>query len=154
MIKGLEACELCGKHDKLKDVIIEGTTLSVCSKCAEFGNVVVIPKKREIESVVPRRIVIEEDVEIIKSDYPDLIRNARENMGLRQEELAQKIAEKESVIHHLESGELKPTIALARKLERFLKIELVEVYTENKNKRINFVDSSLTIGDLIKMKKR
>ena len=35
-----------------------------------------------------------------------------------------KINEKPSVISHLEAGSIKPTDALARKLEHFLKIEL------------------------------
>lgn len=44
--------------------------------------------------------------------------------GLSQEELGMKINEKPSVIHHLETGSMKPSDALARKLEHYLKIQL------------------------------
>jgi ribosome-binding protein aMBF1 (putative translation factor) len=45
-------------------------------------------------------------------------------MGLSQEDLGRKINEKPSVISHLETGSMKPSDALARKLEHALKIEL------------------------------
>ena len=75
------------------------------------------------------------------------------NLNLKQEELAQKIAEKVSVIHKVESKHLRPSLALAKKLEHFLNIKLIEKYKEEKTKTLDFTDSALTIGDLIKFKK-
>jgi putative transcription factor len=60
----------------------------------------------------------------LTTDYPKIIKSARELLGLSQEELAQKINEKTSVISHLETGSMKPDDALARKLEHYLKIQL------------------------------
>jgi putative transcription factor len=65
----------------------------------------------------------EPDMELT-TDYPKIIKSARELLGLSQEELAQKINEKTSVISHLETGSMKPDDALARKLEHYLKIQL------------------------------
>ena len=65
----------------------------------------------------------EEDL-ILREDYSRLIKNARELMGITQEELGRRINEKPSVISHLETGSMKPDDALARKLEHFLKIQL------------------------------
>jgi putative transcription factor len=66
-----------------------------------------------------------EDQEVeLTSDYPKIIKGARELLGLSQEELGMKINEKTSVISHLETGSMKPDDALARKLEHFLKIQL------------------------------
>ena len=45
--------------------------------------------------------------------------------NLSQEELGLKINEKSSVIRTLESGKLKPTDTLAKKIERFLKIKIL-----------------------------
>jgi len=154
MIKDFQPCELCGKRDNLKNAIIEGTSLAVCSKCVEFGNVVVIPEKKEEIRRVSRRIEIEPETELINPEYSKMIKGAREKSGLKQEELAKKIAEKESVIHHLESGQLEPSFALARKLEMFLKIKLIEIYREERKKSLDFSDSSLTVGDLLKLKKK
>ena len=53
------------------------------------------------------------------------MRKARELRNLSQEELGLKINEKSSVIRTLESGKLKPTDTLAKKIERFLKIKIL-----------------------------
>ncbi len=60
----------------------------------------------------------------LRSDYAKAIKSARELLGLSQEEIGMKINEKPSMIHHLETGTMKPDDALARKLEHFLKIQL------------------------------
>ena len=154
MREKLDPCELCGKHDRLKHAIIEGVILAVCSKCSTFGKAIILPKNKKEDSRIPRKIPIENTVEIITTQYPKLIKDSRERLNLKQGELAQKISEKESVIQHLESGSLEPSFNLARKLERFLNIKLIEEYSEPSDKTINLADSSLTIGDLIKMKKK
>jgi putative transcription factor len=98
----------------------------------------------------------EEVTEEIVDDYNIRIKRARELRLLTQEGLARAIAEKESAIHKLESGQLKPNIKLANKLEQFLNIKLTEEHKEekkqDKKKTIDLKDDSLTIGDLIKFK--
>jgi len=66
--------------------------------------------------------------------------------------LAQALAEKESVIHQLETGKLKPSFRLAKKLAVFLNIDLIESVESNKNikKDVNLKSESVTIGDLLK----
>ena len=92
-----------------------------------------------------------EPIEIVES-YPDVIRKGREKKGLKQEELAQQITEKESVIHKLETGHLKPRLKLAKKLEIFLGIELVQNHEDNFGKKVDLKNKTLTIGDLINIK--
>jgi putative transcription factor len=65
----------------------------------------------------------EQQVELTQ-DYSKIIKGARELLGLSQEELGMKINEKPSVISHMETGSMKPSDALARKLEHFLKVQL------------------------------
>ncbi len=151
-----KVCELCGKfNDNLIEAIVEGAVVSVCKSCSNFGHVILIEKP--INQEIPKRkIVIEkepEEFEIIVNNYAQEVKQAREKLDLKQEELAQKIAEKISVIHKIESGHLKPSLALAKKLEHFLNIKLIEKYKEEKTKTVDFTNSSLTIGDLIKFKK-
>jgi putative transcription factor len=62
----------------------------------------------------------------VREDYPSILRAAREAMGLTQEQLGMKVNEKSSVIAKLESGKLKPSIPLAKKLEHVMKVHLVE----------------------------
>ena len=148
----LEPCELCGKSSKLVDAVIEGSMLSVCNNCAKFGDIVVIPKKQEITP--PRKVRIEEFPEVISPEYPKKIKSAREKLDFTQKELALKVAEKESTIHQLESGKMKPTMTLAKKLENYLKIVLIEEYPSQEKSSLNFSDPKLTIGDVLNLKKK
>lgn len=147
----MASCEMCGKERELIDAVVEGSVLKVCKECSKHGKAVpiykpeIVEEKREIE----KEII--EDVEVIVDDYFYLIKKAREKKGLKQEELAKDIGEKESVIHQVESQKMKPNFKLARKLEVYLGIKLMDkVPRANVKKEIDFKDESLTIGDLLK----
>lgn len=154
MLKNLEPCDLCGKRSKLTEAIVEGTIVSVCNNCLSFGNPITLEHKKEPETKIQRKIKIENAEEIILPNYMQLIKEAREKLELTQKELAKKIAEKESLIHQLESGHLKPTIDFAKKLEKSLDIKIIEVYKEPEKRVVNLSDPGLTIGDLLKLKKK
>ena len=72
---------------------------------------------------------------------------------MKQEELAKKINEKESRLHKIESGHFTPSLRLARKLEKFLKITLVEQVAEDTSPLEKSKSESLTLGDFIKVRK-
>ncbi len=140
-------CEICGKSANLSKVIIEGSLLNVCENCAKFGKAIIVKQ----EKAKPIKKQTSEIISIINPNYPAIIKNAREKLDMRQEELAKKIDEKLSMIHKLETGHLQPTILLAKKLERFLNISIVEIYEET-HEKLNLKDSTLTIGDLVNVK--
>lgn len=150
----MPSCDMCGKdYDELVDAIVEGSMMKVCLDCSKHGSV--IPIQQEIvEKKIERKKDLEEEsyVDVITDEYPNIIKKAREKKGLTQEDLAKSIAEKESVIHQLESGNLKPSMKLAKKLSVFLDVDLVETVKQDrkKEKDINFKDKTLTVGDLLK----
>lgn len=149
------ACDMCGTDTFLLRAVIEGSELKVCKNCAKYGRVLgkvqieTRHKAKKIEKAQEPEII-----EIVIDEYAKIIKEAREALGLKQEELAQKLAEKESVIHHMESDEFKPPIALARKLEKFLHIKLVENYEDDFNASASEKDGTVTIGDFIKIRKK
>ena len=51
-------------------------------------------------------------------DYAKRIKNARTNSKLNQEQFAQKLNEKPSLLRRIESGKVEPTIKLAEKIEK------------------------------------
>jgi putative transcription factor len=61
---------------------------------------------------------------MLREDYSKAIKNARETLGITQDELGRRINEKPSMISHLEVGSMKPDDLVAKKLEHFLKIQL------------------------------
>jgi putative transcription factor len=154
----MQYCDLCGRESKLIDAIIEGSLVSVCNLCVKYGEIITLdkPSIKEEKFVKVKQKPIPKDnsiIEIVTENYAEKIKKARENLNLKQIELAKLIAEKESTIHHIESNHLKPSIDTARKLEQFLKIKLVEESKEEKkSSTINFKDEKLTIGDLLKLK--
>ncbi len=66
----------------------------------------------------------EERDELVE-DYNVVLRQARERLGITQEELGNKVNEKPSTIRLVERGSLRPSDSLTRKLEHYLKIELL-----------------------------
>ena len=125
-------CDLCGKtEDRLFKAIIEGVELNVCSVCSKFGKVIGQVKKPVIrETRKPQVAQVEEKVEILVENYPEIIKKKRESMGLGQKDFALRINEKESIVHKIETGHFTPPISLARKLEKALGIKLVEEHEE------------------------
>ncbi|RLF97355.1 TIGR00270 family protein, partial [Thermococci archaeon] len=87
-------------------------------------------------------------------DYSKIIKNARENRKLSQKDLAFKINEKESVIHRLETESMSPSYTLAKKLEKALEIKIIDKISEVEIPKLDTDSKNLTIGDIIKIKKK
>ena len=148
-------CEMCGKDSELFRALVEGTEMNVCRECTSFGKVLkkIVPPSVEKKKI---QIKVEEEPEIVQMiahDYASIVKKARESAGLKQEELAKKLNEKESIIHKIETGHYKPNLAVARKLEKFLNIKLVEEHKVEKTEKTSSDSGSVTIGDLLKLKK-
>ena len=167
-------CELCGKESECtKLVFIEGSQLRVCKECTKFGEGETSGGKgvsKRTESAPSRAMVTErlqarerrmrtkdvyqeETQEELVSDFPKRIREARSAKGLKQEELAAKINERVSVIAKLETGTMRPDDQLIKKLEHELGIKITEKVTLMKPESNSGQGKTLTLGDMIKVKK-
>lgn len=161
-------CEICGKtiQGKVFNVRVEGASVKVCDKCSRFGTDrqswskfgkapiesggVVLPTKPRMSGPPKTK----EEYTLV-DDYHILIRDTRESKGWSQKDLARKINEKESIIHHIETEGFSPSDELIQKLERILNIKL-------KDKSEGGIDitkskqglKETTIGDIIKIKKK
>lgn len=145
-------CELCGREIKYGESIkIEGAVITVCKSCAKMGVRVGKVSTENKPRKIVRRDFPEEDIVI---DYAERIRSAREKLNLKQEELARKINEKDSVIARIESGKMIPSMELAKKLEKFLKISLIEIVPPETPLLKKGGDGPLTLGDVVKIKHR
>ncbi|MEM4576897.1 MAG: multiprotein bridging factor aMBF1 [Candidatus Nezhaarchaeales archaeon] len=151
-------CELCGKPvmGKPVKVWIEGAQLTVCQRCSRYGSIVKTGTATTVRPQVQlKRRGVKLGVEnlVLVNNYSALIRQARESMGLTQADLARLIGEKESIIRRLEGGRMAPTLELARKLEKQLKIRLYEEVHETQEvpRPQSF---QLTLGDVAVIKER
>lgn len=160
-------CELCGKPISRKSykISIEGVVLNVCEKCysrhAKFKISVnrtyqrkdfPKPQQRIFKPKKAKRQFPELEYEVVE-DFAEKIRKAREKLGWSTEVLAQKVREKETVIRRIESGRLTPTLDLARKLEKVLKISLLEPVIEEHQIRSKD-NKDLTLGDIVIIRKK
>jgi len=150
-------CEMCGTENRLFKTDIEGTKLNVCRQCAKFGKVIseafVLADQRKKQKVAPVPQKSSELVQVVADDFSLKMKNARERLGLKQEELAKKMAERVSLIQKMEQGQFTPSIRLARKLENHLRIKLIEQHEEKHEKKFKAKGAKLTIGDMLELKK-
>lgn len=153
-------CEMCGKEADIVEADIEGVELNVCPGCVKFGvqkSVFFGPKKAgELHSnEFSRRKTARSEPELkIAANYSQLIRLARDKRNLNQEDFAKLINERESLVAKWESGLMKPNIDAARRLEKLLRIQLVEEedsisFAAEKRKA-----DELTLGDFVKIRTR
>lgn len=143
---------MCGKEGVLVRALIEGTELNVCGKCAKYGKTLGNVSKPVIHQPKIEKPRSNEPMTVINPNFSNLVKQKREQLGLKQEELAKALSEKESLIQKIESG-VVPSMGLARKLELFLKIKLVEEYREETDSIQKGKTAELTLGDFIKIKK-
>ena len=162
-------CPICGSviWGKGQKVLMEGAKITVCEVCAKYGKKITgsqptskmkfhDEKRREHarKGSFNKRTDMSE-VELV-SDYAKKIKNIRNARGLTQEQFAQKINEKPSLLRRIESGKAEPTIKLAKKIENFYKIKLlkktdeVEVDTRKYMKKA----TGTSLGDIAFIKKK
>lgn len=150
---------MCGSEGEVFRTSIEDVILNVCSQCSKFGKVMSSVKVQEPKEIKKQQIKMarqpeKETIFIIVQDYSEKIKKAREKLGLKQVDFAKKINEKDSVISKLETGGIEPSIKLARKLEKFLNIKLVDEYQESSKALPKTKGKGFTIGDMVKVRKK
>jgi putative transcription factor len=135
-------CELCGQEviDEKKAVLIDGIVFNVCKGCSKRGKPYAAPipisKSKATSSYMigprttsnkntkaMRKIEITDNT-ILNPEFAKLIREARMKKGLTHEQLGAQMNEKANLLRKLETGALKPDELFAKKLQRFLGIQL------------------------------
>ena len=154
-------CEMCGSESAmLSPRKISGSVIRVCSSCGDLGSE---PTHREsighrayVAQTLQNRNIkrrysdLDTEDKVLISNYGEVVRKAREKLGMNHATLASKISEKKSIVTSVESGNMRPNEKLIKKLENFLKIRLmenVESVPEIKSKKSG---EGLTMGDLLK----
>ncbi|MHA1291786.1 MAG: multiprotein bridging factor aMBF1 [Promethearchaeota archaeon] len=172
-------CPICGGKiwGRGKRVLLEGAKIIVCQSCAQYGKPPTIKpkglyskkttsvsfKKRDTHIATPiktirrarRRFDEIDDLEII-NNYAKVIRNVRMKIKLTQEQFAQKLNEKPSLIRRIESGKVAPTIKLAKKIEKVYNVKLLKEKDEIQVSYKDFLKKKggASLGDIAFIKKK
>jgi putative transcription factor len=89
----------------------------------------------------------------LAQDYDDRIRNAREGTGMSQEDLADELNEKASLIRKLERGDVLPSDEVQQELERELDIQLTAGSSSDDEEWSGGSSTGeYTLGDVVKRK--
>ena len=176
-------CEMCGAETSSpKTIKVEGAKLDVCSSCTDFGTEVKDTSSSSTSTKYStdssssasggggqstsstssassggssqRRSDMFDDMDELATDYDDRVRNARENEGLSQSELANELNEKASLIRKIERGDTLPSDRVQSKLENFLEITLSAQGSSGEDSEWSGGSStgSYTLGDVVKRK--
>ena len=162
-------CEVCGSEivGKPARSLVEGATLIVCQKCSSLGKELPgFPERQRTARPGPvpshTRTPIEslpkavEDSDLIE-DYPMIVKEGREKLGLSQTDLAFKAKEKLTVIQKVELGKILPTMRLTKELEHILRVKLLAPRSELEVSTIPVSQvgpRELTLGDIALVKHR
>jgi len=122
----------------MNKVEVDGAIMVVCNSCAKLGRPVGGPVLRESRPTPsfgtfrhssPPAGPSSPELEL-DPDYNVKIRQAREKLGLSQDDLGRMLNEKPSVIRMVESKKLKPDTVLTRKFMHYLKLTLMVPVSE------------------------
>ena len=164
-------CPICGGiiWGKGQKVLIEDAKITVCDSCVQYGKKIItkteslnikknyaIKKKNLGTSKVSSKSHFLESTTEIVADYAKKIRDIRTFNRLNQDQFAQKLNEKPSLIRRIESGKAEPTEKLAKKIESVYNIKLLKkaedyiVRTEDYMKK----QKNSSLGDIAIIKKK
>jgi len=164
-------CQICGSiiWGKGQRVILEGARITVCYNCAQHGTKIHKPSsytygkkpiKKKPYAAAKRQSfkpTTTEELEIV-SDYARRVKNVRNSLRLNQDQFAQKLNEKPSLIRRIETGKAEPTVKLAKKIQKIYKIQLLTKSDEmdfnvQENKFMK-KSSGSSLGDIALIKKK
>ena len=148
-------CEICGMPIVGRPYYaeVDGVEMVLCASCymklVRSGRAKPIRRRETPRRVVarPRRSEIVE-YEIVE-DYYDRIRSARQARGLSTKELAMKLRISASLLRKIEQGKMKPSIDLARRMEKVLGVKLLVPTEEPEGPLAPPSGDYPTLGDVV-----
>ena len=143
---------MCGKDNLLVKAEIEGVLMQVCSTCSRYG----VVKQSSARPDFQRKVIRKEGPELaVVSDFSVQLRKVREGLGLKQEDFAKYLQERESVVSKWEQGSLTPSVETAQHLGRILGLNLLSKTIDSGEKlEVKTRSDELTLGDFVKVRKR
>jgi len=172
-------CEMCGaESSSLTTTKVEGAELELCDECSDFGTEVRTQSSGSSSTKYStssssesssssssstsggsgssgstrRRQDMFDDMDEVATDYDERIRTAREDRGWTQEDLANELNEKASLIRKLERGDVLPSDEVQTKLESELDISLSEGGGGDDSDWSGGSSTTTTLGDVVKRK--
>ncbi len=181
MSEEVYVCEICGGTFVGKPVIIDldGYKAVVCPSCArkirgrrlnkeEVKVRLREPKQAPLKKKIvrkqpkgvplPRKKTKIEEVDYVEG-YGNIIREAREELGLTVEQVAAALNIKSSLLRNIEAGKVVPPYEVARSIEKLLEVNIIQRNPERSSHAIPetgppVISRPITLGEAIEVKKK
>lgn len=112
-------CELCGQPAPgLRRMVVGGAPVLACPACLKAGPPEALPGGGAPTAVL--------DAPPLKENFGEVIRRAREARGWSLAQLAAEAKVKEGLLRKMERNEISPEEPVRKRLERLLKVSLLE----------------------------
>jgi putative transcription factor len=151
-------------------VLVKGAKLHACAECSKgrtrvrtrIPDVDVAPvkpkvvRKEPFALPKPKPSVPRQELELSlrpMQGYGRLIHKAREGKGMSVEDFSRLVGMRESLIRKIEAEKITPSISDLKRIERALGVRLVEAYSDDMDILIPKSDSTLTLGEVAKMRR-
>ena len=121
-------CEVCGTQNASNEILMDERRLIVCPDCSSLGEKVKENKPiqaNKFKQSAGSSLSGFDDYSLVEG-FGQIVRTARQQRQLSIKELAGKIFEKESFLHKIEIEKHIPDEKLTKKLEKFLRIKIIE----------------------------
>ncbi|MCL4404767.1 MAG: multiprotein bridging factor aMBF1 [Candidatus Marsarchaeota archaeon] len=148
----MEDCELCGRSTETVYIVsIEGVEFRVCPSCAKGKKIISEPNSRKPNTYdnysKKAKGGQDENPELV-DNYGKTIREARERLKIPLKVLAEMINEKETFLARVEEEKTEPPMALVKKLEKALMVNLI-AKTDSPDAKTHSIGQSgrATLGD-------
>ncbi|MEM0027264.1 MAG: multiprotein bridging factor aMBF1 [Ignisphaera sp.] len=170
-------CELCGSPitgGEGHKVLVDNVILTVCNNCFNklskrktdqnpakepvpvsqtrgTTQLRSLQNSKAVKESKKRNTIAYERYELVE-DFAERIRRARESLGWSQSVLAVKAKVGENIIKRIESGKLRPSFDLAKRLEEILNIRLLVPVVEEEIKESKGVSKEVTLGEIVNIR--
>ncbi|MBO3801501.1 MAG: multiprotein bridging factor aMBF1 [Thermoproteota archaeon] len=160
-------CEICGRKidGKPKLVKVGGAFLYACDECAKKLKKPSLQSRQSLEPInkpitgnkkIERKELLKQMESELKlkpiKDFAKTIKEAREKQGISILQLSMAVGLKESTLKKIEAGKLTPPIESIKKIEKVLKVVLLEEEKEESNTEKILPKSkvaNLTLGEIL-----
>lgn len=161
-------CEMCGKQVGTRRYLVDGTVMNLGAECSKYGTAMDKPAAQGSKAAVAQNLerraqrmtsrdIYKEEVWDLVEDFGPRIRQARERKGWSHDQLGNRVSARVPQLRQIESGHLRPSDDLAKRMERELGITLMEKVEGGPAPAVTGTKpggSGLTIGDLLKDAKK
>ncbi|MCK5062615.1 MAG: TIGR00270 family protein [Candidatus Aenigmarchaeota archaeon] len=119
------ACDICGSTRETRKTSLEGADVEACYSCVPGKKERTYNPRNNLKKDFKKRPELPKVNFEFMDNFGEIIKKAREKADITQKDFGMMVNEHSSVIQKIEHNDLKPRLGLAKKIEKKLKIRII-----------------------------